>query len=105
MRVKRGLLLCLIGLLAGRMALLAQAPANPVAAQDGAAGAKAPVPAAPASPRLKPETEEALLLGEKALNAKHYDDAAKEFKRGVKIERPLLALLRATGGSANELAG
>jgi peroxiredoxin len=67
------------------MALLGQTPANSATAQDGAAGATAPVGPS-ASPRLKPETEEALLVGERALNAKHYDEAAKEFKRGLKIE-------------------
>lgn len=85
MRVRRGLMLCVIGLLAGRMALLGQSPANGAVTQDGAAGSTAAVVPA-ASARLKPETEEALLLGEKALNAKHYDEAAKEFKRGIKIE-------------------
>lgn len=85
MRVRRVLMVCVGGLLAGRMALLGQSPANSVATQDGATGSTASVTPAP-SARLKPETEEALLLGEKALNGKHYEEAAKEFKRGIKIE-------------------
>jgi peroxiredoxin len=85
MQMRRGLLLCVGGLLAGRLALLGQTPV------DSAAGRSAAVVGAPATAtapaaRLKPETEEALLLGEKALNEKKYDEAIKEFKRGIKIE-------------------
>ncbi len=90
MRLRRGWMLCVVGLLAGRLALLGQAPASSGTGQ-AAGQATAPkqetaaTPAAPAA-RLKPETEESLLLGENALNEKHYDEAAKEFKRGIKIE-------------------
>jgi peroxiredoxin len=70
--------LCIGVLLAGRLALQGQTPTDGPAANGAAA-------AAPAA-RLKPETEEALLLGEKALNGKKYDEAIKEFKRGIKIE-------------------
>jgi peroxiredoxin len=84
MRILRGLLLCVGVLLAGRLALHGQTPADSPAGKSAAAGG-APAAATPAA-RLKPETEEALLLGEKALNGKKYDEAIKEFRRGIKLE-------------------
>src|SRR5277367_5711141 len=84
MRILGGLWFCVGVLLAGHLALHAQTPADS-ATKTNAAADNAPATAvAPA--RLKPETEEALLLGEKALNEKKYDDAIKQFKRGIKIE-------------------
>ena len=42
---------------------------------------------APTAPQtLKPETQQLLSEGEKALTAKHYEDAAKDFKKAIKSE-------------------
>jgi peroxiredoxin len=84
MRILRGLLLSVGVLLAGGLALRGQTPADSPAGKSAAA-VGAPAAATPAA-RLKPETEEALLLGEKALNGKKFDEAIKEFRRGIKLE-------------------
>lgn len=84
MKIGRVVVFSFSALLAGRLALLGQTPAD--STRRAVTGSDASPALATTAARLKPETEEALLLGEKALHEKKYDEALKEFKRGIKIE-------------------